>query len=90
MTDLLDAIAEHSTERAAIMAESNCYTVDAHADDLKRYEVATVLRWYWPDDTDAAKRYFGLVEKARGKESADKLRDACRSAWIVKAREAQA
>ena len=89
MTDLLEAIAEHSTERAAIMSESNCYTVEAHADDLMRCEVSSVINRYYPDN-DAAKKYFGLVERARGKEAADKLRDACRSAWVQKAREAQA
>ena len=84
MTDLFDSMAEHAEERAAIMSDSGINDPEALRADLHRCEVATVIRWFYPDG-GKAKEYFDLVEKKRGKEAADVLRADCRIAWKEKA-----
>ena len=77
MNDLFDSMEEAVTEREAIML------ADAIPfDEEKRHacEVSWVMRAFYPDGKRAAD-YFDLVEKKRGKESADKLRHDCRAEW---------
>jgi len=77
MNDLFTSHEEAREERAAIMADSG---LTATADDLHRCEVSSVIRRCFPDGNKAAE-YFALVEKKRGKEPADRLRDDCRVEW---------
>lgn len=77
MSDLFDSMTEANAEREAIMAADNI-----PFDEEKRHacEVSWVMRAFYPDGKMAAE-YFNLVEKKRGKEAADKLREDCRKAW---------
>ena len=86
MNDLFQTLDEHAEERAAIMADSGINDPEALRADLHRCEVATVIRWFFPDG-GKAKEYFDLVEKKRGKEAADALRADCRIAWANKQKE---
>ena len=54
--------------------------IEFNESERHRCEVSWVMRAFYPDGKKAAD-YFDLVEKKRGKESADKLRQACREAW---------
>lgn len=79
MNDLFTTIEEAADERHAIMEESG-QSAESIAAELFRCEVQSVIRKCYPDGNKAAE-YFVMVESKRGKESADKLRDACREAW---------
>lgn len=46
-----------------------------------RAEVSTLIRRHFPGDAEGLIRFFSDVEKKRGKESAEKLREDCRKAW---------
>ena len=46
-----------------------------------RAEVRTLIRRHFPSDADGLIKFFSDVEKRRGKESAEKLREDCRKAW---------
>ena len=79
--DLLESIEEGRSEREAIMAESGVSNpAEAAALDMHSCEVRSVIRMYYPDGRAAA-AYFDGVEKARGKEAADKLRNDVRAEW---------
>jgi len=81
MTDLFESMVEHHSERLAIMQESGVDNAESlAADDLHSYEIKSVMRRYYPDGNKAAE-YFDKVEKNRGKEAADRLRDDVRAAW---------
>lgn len=81
MTDLFESMAEHHAERLAIMQESGIPTaVEDAATDFFRCEVKAVMRQCYPDGKKAA-GYFNEVERRRGKDQADKLRDAVRAEW---------
>lgn len=82
MTDLFATIEESTEERQAIMEESG-QPHEAIAAELFRCEVQSVIRKFYPDGNKAAD-YFNEVEKKRGKESADNLREECREAWKAK------
>ena len=86
MNDLFQTLDEHAEERAAIMADSGINDPEALRADLHRCEVATVIRWFFPDGAKA-KEYFDLVESKRGKLAADLLRADCRIAWANKQKE---
>ena len=77
MTDLFASMEESVTEREAIKAADG---IEFNEAERHRCEVSWVMRAFYPDGKKAAD-YFDLVEKKRGKESADKLRQACREAW---------
>ena len=77
MTDLFASMEESVTEREAIKADDGIPFDEA---ERHRCEVSWCMRAFYPDGKKAAD-YFDLVEKKRGKESADKLRQACREAW---------
>ena len=77
MTDLFSSMEESVTEREAIKAADGIPFDEA---DRHRCEVSWVMRAFYPDGKKAAD-YFDLVEKKRGKESAEKLRQDCRVAW---------
>lgn len=79
MNDLFATIEEAADERIAIMEEAG-QPHEAIAAELFRCEVQSVIRKCYPDG-NAAAEYFVMVEAKRGKESADKLRQACREAW---------
>ena len=76
MNDLLTSIQEAKDERQAIQMADGITTTQ---DELHRCEVITVVRRYFPDGDP--KPFFADVEKKRGKESADKLRNDCRTLW---------
>ncbi len=81
MTDLFESMTEHHAERLAIMQESGVENAEQlAAEDLHRCEIEAVMRQCYPDGEKAAE-YFRLVEKSRGKSSADRLRDDVRAAW---------
>lgn len=81
MTDLFESMTERHTERLAIMQESGVENAEQlAAEDLHRCEIEAVMRQCYPDG-DKAAEYFRLVEKSRGKEAADRLRDDVRAAW---------
>jgi len=77
-------------ERKGIMADSNIH------DDALAYtyteayrhecEVRHLVNKHYPD-AHAAKCEFDEIEKKRGKESADKLRAACRKEWAKRREE---
>ena len=77
MRDLFDSMEESAAEREAIKAADG---IEFNESERHRCEVSWVMRAFYPDGKRAAE-YFDLVEKKRGKESADKLRQACREAW---------
>ena len=77
MTDLFASMEESVTEREAIKAADG---IEFNEAERHRCEVSWVMRAFYPDGKKAAD-YFDLVEKKRGKEFADKLRQACREAW---------
>ena len=82
--DLLESIEEGRSEREAIMAEAGVENpAEAAALDMHSCEVRSVIRMYYPNGRAAA-AYFDGVEKARGKEAADKLRNDVRAAWMAK------
>ena len=79
--DLLESMRGHHAERLAIMAEAGVENrAEAAALDMHSCEVRSVIRMYYPDGRAAA-AYFDGVEKARGKEAADKLRNDVRAEW---------
>ena len=79
--DLRESIEEGRAEREAIMAEAGVSNPEeAAALDMHRCEVRSAIRMYYPDGLAAA-AYFDGVEKARGKEAADKLRNDVRAEW---------
>ena len=57
-------------------------------EEMHRCEIQWVIREFFPDGKRAAE-YFKDVEKKRGKESADKLRNDTREAWKAKQQEAK-
>lgn len=77
MSDIFDSMEESVTEREAIKAADGIPFDEA---ERHRCEVSWVMRAFYPDGKRAAE-YFDMVEKKRGKESADKLRQDCRVAW---------
>ena len=77
MTDLFASMEESTAEREAIKAADG---IEFDEDERHRCEVSWVMRAFYPDGKRAAED-FDLVEKKRGKESADKLRQDCRAAW---------
>ena len=77
MTDLFESMEESVTEREAIKAADG---IEFNEAGRHRCEVSWVMRAFYPDGKRAAD-YFDLVEKKRGKESADKLRQDCRVEW---------
>ncbi|MBK7509826.1 MAG: hypothetical protein IPI16_17555 [Comamonadaceae bacterium] len=77
MTDLFASMEESTAEREAIKAADG---IEFDEDERHRCEVSWVMRAFYPDGKRAAE-YFDLVEKKRGKESADKLRQDCRAEW---------
>jgi hypothetical protein len=80
MTDLFDSMTEAVEERAAIQSlESIAFDEDKR----HRCEVSWIMRAFYPR-AEEAKEYFVLVEKHRGKEAADKLRNDCREAWRIR------
>ena len=82
--DLLESIEDGRVERLAIMAEAGVENpAEAAALDMHSCEVRSVIRMYYPNGRAAA-AYFDGVEKARGKEAADKLRNDVRAAWMAK------
>lgn len=90
MTDLFTSMEVHQAVRLAIMQESSVPDAVIHAEeDRHRCEVDSVIRQYYPDNKRAA-AYFDLVEKARGKEAADRLRADCRIAWAKRREEVNA
>ena len=78
MTDLFASIEEAKDERQAIQMADGIVTT---ADELHRCEVLSIINRYFPNGDP--KPYFAEVEKKRGKESADKLRADCRTAWAA-------
>lgn len=79
--DLRESIEEGRAEREAIMADAGVSNPEeAAALDMHRCEVRSAIRMYYPDGRAAA-AYFDGVEKARGKEAADKLRNDVRAEW---------
>lgn len=79
--DLLESIEDGRVEREAIMAEAGVENpAKAAALDMHSCEVRSVIRMYYPDGRAAA-TYLNGVEKARGKEAADKLRNDVRAEW---------
>ena len=83
MNDLLTSIQEAKDERQAIQMADGITTTQ---DELHRCEVITVVRRYFPDGDP--KPFFADVEKKRGKESADRLRNDCRTLWKAEAERA--
>lgn len=83
MIDLLKSMEEATTEREAIKAADGIAF-----DEVERHrcEVSWCMRAFYPR-AEEAKEYFQLVQKHRGQEAADKLRNDCREAW--KARKAE-
>ena len=82
MNDMFATIEEAADERIAIMEQAG-QPHEAIAAELFRCEVQSVIRKCYPDGNKAAE-YFIMVESKRGKESTDKLRNACRVAWKAK------
>ena len=76
MNDLFYSIQEAKDERQAIQMADGITTT---ADELHRCEVLSVIRRYFPNGDP--KPFFADVEKFRGKESADRLRNDCRTLW---------
>ena len=76
MNDLFASIQEAKDERQAIQMADGITTTQ---DELHRCEVITVVRRYFPEGDP--KPFFADVEKKRGKESADRLRNDCRTLW---------
>ena len=83
MREMFNSISESLSEREAIKAADNIPFDEA---ERHRCEVSWVIRAFYPR-AEEAKEYFQLVQKHRGQESADKLRNDCREAW--KARKAE-
>lgn len=82
MNDLFDTIEEAKDERQAIQMADGITTTQ---DELLRCEVISIMRKYFPHGDP--KPFFAEVEKRRGKESADKLRAACRKEWAKRREE---
>ena len=82
MNDLFTTIEEAADERQAIMEEAGVSS-EAISAELFRCEVKSVIRKCYPDGNKASE-YFNEVEKRRGKESADKLRNSCRVEWKLR------
>lgn len=76
MNNLFESIEEAKEERQAIQMADG---IETTADELHRCEVQSVIRRYFPNGDP--KPFFSEVEKRRGKESADRLRNDCRDAW---------
>ena len=77
MTDLFASMEESIAEREAIKAADG---INFDEDKRHRCEVSWIMRAFFPR-AEEAKEYFTLVEKHRGKEAADKLRNYCRVKW---------
>ena len=77
MRDMFNSISESLSEREAIKAADNIPFDEA---ERHRCEVSWVIRAFYPR-AEEAKEYFQLVQKHRGQEAADKLRDDARKAW---------
>ena len=77
LLDGINSMAEAVTEREAIKAADN---IPFDEDERHRCEVSWVIRAFYPRNEEA-KEYFQKVEKHRGKEAADRLRDDARKAW---------
>lgn len=77
MTDLFANIAEAKDERQAIQMADGITTSTA---ELHRCEVLCIVNRYFPNGDP--KPFFADVQKHRGKEAADQLRDDCRAEWI--------
>lgn len=77
MNDLLESMQEAVDERAAIKESDG---IEFDEEKRHRCEVSWCMRAFYPRHEEA-KEYFALVEKSRGKEMADKLRDSVRDAW---------
>ena len=73
----LFSMQEATEEREAIKAADNIPFDEA---ERHRCEVSWVIRAFYPRHEEA-KEYFQLVQKHRGQEAADKLRDDARKAW---------
>ena len=80
MNDLFASIEEAKDERQAIQMTDGITTTQ---DELHRCEVLSVIRRYFPNGDP--KPFFADVEKFRGKESADRLRNDCRTLWKAEA-----
>jgi len=81
VADLLTSMQEHHAERLAIMQESDVPDpVGAAEDDRHRCEVESVMRRCYPDG-ERVNAYLAAVKKARGEQSARKLRNALGDAW---------
>lgn len=79
--DLFASIEECHAKRLAIMAEAGVENQEERAEaDRHACEVKAVMRQCYPDGQKAAE-YMHEVEKKRGKEAADRLRDDVRAAW---------
>lgn len=76
MLDLFATIEEAKDERQAIQMADGITTT---AEELHRCEVQSIIRRYFPNGDP--KPFFAEVEKRRGTEVANKLRDACRNEW---------
>lgn len=76
MNDLFQSIEESKDERQAIQMADGITTT---AEELHRCEVSTIVRRYFPKGDP--KPFFCEVEKKRGKEAADRLRNDCRALW---------
>lgn len=77
MNDLFASMQEAVEEREAIKAADG---IAFDEEKRHRCEVSWCMRTFYPRHEEA-KEYFALVEKRRGKEMADKLRDSVRDAW---------
>lgn len=79
--DLFDSTEEGREERAAILAESGIDKPEITASaEMHRCEVKAVIRQCYPDPKKAI-AYFDEVERRRGKDAAQRLRDDVRAAW---------
>lgn len=83
MTDLFTSMEEAIEERAAILSTES---IAFDEDKRHRCEVSWIMRAFYPR-AEEAKEYFQLVQKHRGQEAADKLRNDCREAWKVRNQE---
>ena len=91
MKDLFESISEATEERIAIKIDAGigeAVSIEQTRKEMHSCEVRSVLRRCYPRGEEA-KEYFSLVEKHRGKESADRLRDDVRAEWIKRKNEEQ-
>lgn len=76
MNDLFASIEEAKDERISIQMADG---IETTAEELRRCEVQSVIRRYFPYGDP--KPLFAEVEKKRGKDAADCLRNDVRAAW---------